>query len=706
MSTDRRLGNKLPTWADKNTASGIKLDPGPFVGVIKNNIDPTNSGRLQVYIPDLGGDENNVQNWRTVSYASPFFGATNQPEATKTTEFEKVLHTYGMWMVPPDIGNEVLCTFVNGDPGRGFWFACVNKNLSHVMLPATGTAGPFDTSQVKSEKVKNSLAQQFSPILPAAEFNENDPANITEIYRNNKKAIHERQAEIFIDQGLDKDPVRGAITSSSQRETPSQVFGISTPGRPINDPADDANYGFQLTSGEIDEEKYAVRSRKGGHTFVMDDGAIETSQDQLIRLRTASGHQILMNDTERILYVANSDGSVWLEFTGSGHLNLYSSSGINIRTEGDLNMHSSGNMRFHSEGSFNVRADQGVLIDTTNLVAKTSENITAYASGKVKIGSAGDIILDASSKGEFTSGGAMRFQGSRIDLNNGPGAKVADPGNIPLFLHPDALRESELHPWISKPNQVTSIATIAPGHEPWPRNKGYNQKRTTQGGEAIATQPAPSKIPAPEGSYSRDPGPDGALGKPPSRTLDPTWLDRDDAPNPPGGVGNLSQFETKALMAQIAYSESAWNYRAKNSLNYVGRYQTGAAVLSDQGYIKREYFKQYRNGAVNRPDAWTGKDSITSLDDYFNNKGVQERAMYTLMQSNYKTMVRIGAIKSSDDKQTVAGMLQVAHLLGAAGAKTWRNTGGGADANGTSGENYFNKGRYAVNTLAGGSTTA
>jgi hypothetical protein len=706
MSTDRRLGNKLPYWADKNTSTGIKLDPGPFVGVIKNNVDPTNSGRLQVYIPDLGGDENNVQNWRTVVYASPFFGATNQPEATKNTEFEKVLHTYGMWMVPPDVGNEVLCTFVNGDPGRGYWFACVNKNLSHVMLPAIGTSGPFDTDRVKSEKVKNSLAQKFSPVLPAAEFNENDPANITDSYRSNKKAIHEYQAEVLIDQGLDKDPTRGAITSSSQRETPSQVFGISTPGRPINDPADDPNYGFLLASGEIEEEKYAVRSRKGGHSFVMDDGAIDSGRDQLIRLRTAGGHQILMHDTDRILYVANSDGSVWMEFTGSGHLNVYSAGGINIRTEGDLNMHSAGNMRFHSEGSFNVRANKGINLDTSNLVLKASEDITSYAVGKIKIGSAGDIVLDAGSKGEFTSQGDMRFQGSRIDLNNGPGQKVNDPGNIPLLLHPDVVRESELHPWISKANQVTSIATIAPGHEPWPRNKGYQQKQPTQGGENIAAQPAPSKAPEPPGTYSRDPGPDGALGKAPLKPIDPSWLDRPDAPNPPGGVGNLSQFETKALMAQIAYSESSWNYRAKNSLNYVGRYQTGAAVLSDQGYIKQEFYKQYRNGAVNYPSAWTGKDGINSLDDYFNNKGVQERVMYELMQSNYKTMVRIGAIKSGDDKQTVAGMLQVAHLLGAGGAKTWRNTGGGADANGTSGEAYFNKGRYAVNTLAGGSAAA
>ena len=45
-------------------------------------------------------------------------------------------------------------------------------------------------------------------------------------------------------------------------------------------------------------------------------------------------------------------------------------------------------------------------------------------------------------------------------------------------------------------------------------------------------------------------------------------------------------------------------------------------------------------------------------------------------------------------------MLAASHLIGAGGAKTWRNTGGGQDANGTTGTSYFNMGRYAVDVLA------
>jgi hypothetical protein len=44
-------------------------------------------------------------------------------------------------------------------------------------------------------------------------------------------------------------------------------------------------------------------------------------------------------------------------------------------------------------------------------------------------------------------------------------------------------------------------------------------------------------------------------------------------------------------------------------------------------------------------------------------------------------------------------------LLGAGGAANWRNTGSGSDAFGTTGQTYFNNGRYAVNVLASSNAT-
>jgi len=725
MASDKRLGTKLPDWANREKTSGMRFDAASYVGVVKNNIDPTRSGRLQVWIPDLGGDPDNVQNWRTVGYASPFFGTTFQPEASKNNKFDQVQHSYGMWAVPPDIGNEVLCTFVGGDPGRGYWFACVNTHLSHNMVPAIGTNDNLDPDSYNSQNqlIKNSLAQNIPPTLPAAEFNENDEKNMTEGFMRNKRAIHEFQANILINQGLDKDPVRGAISSSSQRETPSTVFGISTPGRPLKDPAEDPNYTQKLAANQIDEKEYAIRGRKGGHTFVMDDGDVVTGRDQLIRLRTASGHQLLMNDNERVMYLANSDGSVWMEFSGTGQINVYAGGGVNVRTDGDFNFHADGNMNLHAGGTFNVKALRGLNLDTNAMVLKASEKLTAFG-GKVGIGSSGMLELSGSAGTTLQSDGKMAFVGSKIDLNNGGANVVADPGNLKTLQHNDTSRESPEHPWVTASKTLTSIVTVAPSHEPWPRQKAD--------GTMINDGPAPSKTVAPvdcqpkqptnavgtgsgatltdgsgnpvttgEADTSLDPGPKKAKGQPVKNPCPVDQLSKPDAPNPAGGVGPLNTNHTKALMAALAWKESAWKYSIENQIGYLGRYQFGAPALVDCGYIKRDYYKATPTNAVAKQDAaWTGKDGCSSKNDWFNCKSAQESAMYLLLQKNFSTLSKTGAIKSDDDLCTVAGMLAVAHLLGPGGAKTWRFSASGSDANGTTGEMYFNIGRYAIDVLS------
>ena len=144
MSTNRRLNRKLPERVRREDTPGIHIDSGPFIGIIKNNVDPTRSGRLQVWIPTLGGSQDDPKNWRTVNYASPYYGTTFQPDSTKNNKFSEVQHSYGLWAVVPDIDNQVICTFISGDPNKGYWFACINPNLSHYMVPALGSSENVD----------------------------------------------------------------------------------------------------------------------------------------------------------------------------------------------------------------------------------------------------------------------------------------------------------------------------------------------------------------------------------------------------------------------------------------------------------------------------------------------------------------------------------------------------------------------------------
>ena len=202
-------------------------------------------------------------------------------------------------------------------------------------------------------------------------------------------------------------------------------------------------------------------------------------------------------------------------------------------------------------------------------------------------------------------------------------------------------------------------------------------------------------------SGGADPGIQQALSSTISKKVPSSYLAREDNPTPNKGVGNLDPVQTKALFTQIAYTESSFDYGVQGGAGnrYLGKYQMGAAALVDMGYIKADAYKQYGAAAIEYPNSLTG--GLTSKDDFLRNASLQEDTMLKLAQRNYNVLVSKGAIKEGDDLGTVGGMIATAHLIGPGGAIKWRNSGEGADAFGTTGTAYFNRGRYAVNELAG-----
>ena len=74
--------------------------------------------------------------------------------------------------------------------------------------------------------------------------------------------------------------------------------------------------------------------------------------------------------------------------------------------------------------------------------------------------------------------------------------------------------------------------------------------------------------------------------------------------------------------------------------------------------------------------------------------------MCAYTKRNYTTMCKIGAVTQEQSSEDVAGMLAVSHLLGPGGARDYRAGKNSADAYGTTGATYFNKGKYAVAQLA------
>lgn len=283
--------NQTPDSIREDTALGRPRLYGTYLGIVKGNADPQRMGRLSVYIPDLGGSPDDETTWYVMSYASPFAGATNLDNNAKDGEGAKKMSgtqmSYGWWAVPPDVNNEVICCFINGDTARGVWFGCLYQQFMNHMVPAVG----LNVSTDEEINQKN--------LPPVCEYNRKDKGqNIWDP----KRPVFEPLHNGLVEQGLYNDPERGPASTGARRESPSNVYGFSTPR---------------------------------GNNIHIDD----KEDNEFIRLRTRSGVQILIHETTGYIYMISKKGNSWFELSDEG-INMYSKESISMRSEKNINLHS------------------------------------------------------------------------------------------------------------------------------------------------------------------------------------------------------------------------------------------------------------------------------------------------------------------------------------------------------------------------------
>jgi hypothetical protein len=482
---------------------GSSNDSGPYIAVVKNTVDPLKMGRLGVVIPELSrtdGHDINPSQVIWCQYLSPFYGAKPFKANTREISGGKQQRSYGMWAIPPDIDTNVLVIFAKGEKGQknAFWLGCIQEPLTNHMVPGMGASENTEnnTNQISNRErqiganagVK--LKNYGTNFLPVQEKNKKAYSQGESIEAMNqwKFPVNDVLAEQLFAEGLIKDDVRGTTSSSARRETPSQVFGWNTPGA-ISKGSRELNIGLNSTPIQVDRDL--------GHCFVLDDGD-ENGKNKLARIRTASGHQLLMHDTDGVVYLANGSGKAFIEMSKDGTVSIYSASGINIRSGGDFNLHSDTHINFHAKGSLNFTAEQNVNHNAginVNTMAKSS--ILNSAMGGVSTFGGKSITSYTTGQQLHGAGGQFHLQGSQVHFNmpmgsprpGGMGGGIANWG--PSWLVPEHEsvgiittngKDIDIEKPIKeggKPNTIDVPTTVSDfvTHEPYTRTSSEARKK-------------------------------------------------------------------------------------------------------------------------------------------------------------------------------------------------------------------------------------
>jgi hypothetical protein len=485
----------------KQDRGGVPAEFGPFTGIVMSSVDPTRAGRLRVFIEafaDGGPDSKNDESkWTTVSYMPAFFGST--PVNTTTGVNNEIgkypgnANSYGMWFTPPDIGVTVVCIFVNGDRSQGYYIGVIPEDGLGNQVPAGAASSTnFDFANKNQEEYFAGATR-----LPVSEININNEAIFNDPrFYDGKKPVHSYVAQGLFQQGLINDIERGTITSSSQRETPSSVFGISTPGLPIFQGGMKPNdIRKKLSEGSIKPADAQVIGRVGGHSLVMDDGNLE-GDNALVRLRTTKGHQITMSDTGNFFYIIHANGQTWLEFGVEGTVDVFSTNSINLRTNGDINLHADRDINMFAGRNLKMKSAETMEIESvTNIVMSAQTDITMYSKATVGIKADGTLTLNSKS-GSWGAGPSLVLKAGEIDLN-GPAAGTVPTPNPIVKTKLDDTKFSTAKGWQAEPGTLESIVSRATTHEPYPyHNLGVDVETAFEPGPPT---PPPGAEPVPAG---------------------------------------------------------------------------------------------------------------------------------------------------------------------------------------------------------------
>ena len=505
------MANATYTRTTNQQTNGFK-DSGPYEAIVVNNLDTRYMGGLTVellkYTSAGGTPERNGQ-LMNVRYLSPFYGVTPNAALSANDGYEHTQKSYGMWMVPPDVGTKVLVIFAEGNANFGYWIGCIPADYMNFMVP-DGKASTENTTANTPPGLRGRK-------LPVGEYNKAIESGSKLDPTLFEKPYNKDFTESLEVQGLLNDEVRGTTTTSARREMPSMVFGISTPG-----PKDRRDGAPKTEIGTVGNKVSVPSNRLGGSAFAMDDGDERfvrathaedgppiyknkginekggdrtIPQNELMRFRTRTGHQILMHNSEDLIYIGNARGTTWIEMTSDGKIDIHAQDSVSIMTENDLNI--------TAERDINMEAGRNVNI-------KAAGRNTNGEHGRVQIESKNDFNLSVGQNSKITVGKNHHIAvkasqyidtAKTLHIHTGQDNRLTSDANTFInsakehretayYIHMNgplahtALAAEQVEPLSTntlpriKPGGVVSsynsILARSPQHEPWPHHENLD----------------------------------------------------------------------------------------------------------------------------------------------------------------------------------------------------------------------------------------
>lgn len=414
------------------------------IGRVIDTNDPQQMGRVRAFCPGFGDtQESLVRDIPWAMYVSPFGGIVNTGKrGTEESPIDGPV-AYGMWNIPK-VGSYVLVGCIDGDTTMRFFAGSIQPQyMTHTMphgrylwgdLEDGNPAGPLDTFEQPIEPTHTNFTKHFGDRenmewkTRGADMQVSGITNVAVEHEYDAPGSFKADHEWGV-------PNHVTDENGDQRTVKGVGYGLDQQ-RPDDNYPDTGGYNY-------DSLIYSWTT-PGFHSISMDD----RHQNARIRIRTTSGHQIIMDDTNERIYINTAGGESWIELDSVGNIDIFASKNISTHAGGDIN--------FTTDKTFRVQAKEGVHIRTDDEMRlhsdldfhiRTEQNFRTHSKLETRIESDADmhILSDNTNAGqgnlfvEFASnihiishGNSLWLSDNNIDIKSGSATLIQQGSTLDI----------------------------------------------------------------------------------------------------------------------------------------------------------------------------------------------------------------------------------------------------------------------------------
>ena len=320
-------------------------------GVVVDTNDPQQSGRVKIWVPAIDGDLYDIKDLPWATYLSPMAGQTRDypagPGGTKTGGFM----SYGWWSVPKN-GSLVVVGFLYGKANRRIYMGSFFRDHGNRSLPV---------GRNRADLAKTPVSDTFDPVEPQT-------TNLAAQFAGKFDASEARTRGAY----------ERAVAQDKTDKDGSEGYQVN-----VIEPKDDGGARY--------ESQTHVFTTPGRHALIFQDNPA-TSR---VRIKTAAGHQIILDDANERIYISTAKGASWIELDQDGRIHVYATDSLSISTGGDFNVSAVGSINMNAGKDVNIQAGGAMQLAACVVANLSGAGVNLESSAGFNILAAANLMQTA-----------------------------------------------------------------------------------------------------------------------------------------------------------------------------------------------------------------------------------------------------------------------------------------------------------------------